>query len=95
VLPASASARQVDDTLRADFAPSRDTPITLAVDGGAQQAARIAGLAAQSPAVTVVGRPIRLAEDSYALNLVPPLRRRARAASNTSTSSVRVPATRA
>ena len=31
VLPQSASARQVDDILRADFPPFRDTPITLAV----------------------------------------------------------------
>ncbi|HWT25803.1 MAG TPA: MMPL family transporter [Solirubrobacteraceae bacterium] len=70
VLPTSASARQVDDTLRADFAPYRDTPITLAVDGGARKAARIAGLAAQSPAVAAVGRPIRLADQSYAINVV-------------------------
>ena len=34
VLPASASARQVDDVMRADFPPFRDTPIRLAVQGG-------------------------------------------------------------
>jgi len=70
VLPTSASARQVDDTLRADFAPYRDTPITLAVEGGPRKAARITDLAAESPAVAAVGRPIRLADDSYAINVV-------------------------
>ena len=42
VLPQSASARQVDDTLRADFPPFRDTPITLAVQGDEQQAQAVA-----------------------------------------------------
>jgi uncharacterized membrane protein YdfJ with MMPL/SSD domain len=45
-LPAAARARQVDDALRADFAPYRETPITLAVDGGAQAAERVARIAA-------------------------------------------------
>src|SRR5919106_1697148 len=35
VLPTSASARQVDDTLRAEFPPFRDTPATLAITGSA------------------------------------------------------------
>ena len=34
VLPESASARQVDNALRADFPPFRDTPIQVAVEGG-------------------------------------------------------------
>ena len=34
VLPESASARQVDDVMRADFPPFRDTPIRLAIEGG-------------------------------------------------------------
>jgi RND superfamily putative drug exporter len=38
VLPESASARQVDDSLRAHFPPYRDTPIQVVVDGGGQRA---------------------------------------------------------
>jgi RND superfamily putative drug exporter len=34
VLPESASARQVDDAVRSDFPPFRDTPIRLAIEGG-------------------------------------------------------------
>src|SRR5919204_148827 len=57
VLPTSASARQVDDTLRTDFAPYRDTPITLAVNGGREHAARIARLAARTREVAAVSQP--------------------------------------
>src|SRR5215212_7458234 len=39
VLPESASARQVDDVLRSEFPPYRDTPVTLAVSGGRNAAA--------------------------------------------------------
>jgi uncharacterized membrane protein YdfJ with MMPL/SSD domain len=70
VLPTSASAHQVDDALRADFAPYRDTPITVAVDGGAQAAERIARIAAQSPGVAAVGRPLRLARGTSAVNVI-------------------------
>jgi RND superfamily putative drug exporter len=35
VLPESASARQVDSALRADFPPFRDTPVTIAAEGRA------------------------------------------------------------
>ncbi len=38
VLPTSASARQVDDVLRAEFPPFRDTPIRLLVENGSPQA---------------------------------------------------------
>src|SRR3954447_20659127 len=38
VLPTSASARQVDDVLRADFPPFRDSPIRVVVDGGGRAA---------------------------------------------------------
>src|SRR6266540_7374180 len=40
ILPASASARQVDDALRADFPPFRDEPIRVAVEGGGVRAAK-------------------------------------------------------
>ena len=38
VLPESASARQVDDVLRADFPPFRDSPIRVLVENGSPQA---------------------------------------------------------
>ncbi|MEK6276609.1 MAG: MMPL family transporter [Actinomycetota bacterium] len=38
ILPKDASARQVDDTLRAEFPPFRDTPIRLALQGGGPRA---------------------------------------------------------
>jgi uncharacterized membrane protein YdfJ with MMPL/SSD domain len=38
VLPTSASARQVDDVIRADFPPFRDSPIQLAIDGATPKA---------------------------------------------------------
>ena len=54
VLPESASARQVDDVLRAEFPPYRDTPVTLAVSGGAGAAARVAHAAAEVPGAAAV-----------------------------------------
>jgi uncharacterized membrane protein YdfJ with MMPL/SSD domain len=70
VLPASASARQVDDTLRADFPPYRDTPITLAVEGGAAEAARTAAAAARLPGVVAVRPPLELADGTHAVNVI-------------------------
>jgi RND superfamily putative drug exporter len=67
VLPGSASARQVDDALRTEFPPYRDTPITLAVRGGAQHAAEIARLAARTPGVASVAPPRRLVDGSFAV----------------------------
>lgn len=40
VLPKSASARQVDDFIRAEFPPYRDTPVRVVVDGGGPEASR-------------------------------------------------------
>jgi uncharacterized membrane protein YdfJ with MMPL/SSD domain len=70
VLPSSASARQVDDALRADFAPYRDTPITLAVNGSREKAGRIASLAARTPGVAAVAQPRRLGDRNYAINVI-------------------------
>jgi uncharacterized membrane protein YdfJ with MMPL/SSD domain len=70
VLPASASARQVDDTLRADFPPYRDTPITLAVNSDARDAARIADAAARLRGVATVKPPLKLAGHAYAVNVI-------------------------
>src|SRR5919201_1435521 len=70
VLPPSASARQVDDVLRAHFAPYRDTPITLAVKGGPQTAARIAHTASRMPGVAAVRQPRRLEDHNYVINVI-------------------------
>jgi uncharacterized membrane protein YdfJ with MMPL/SSD domain len=76
VLPTSASARQVDDTLRTDFPPYRDTPVTLAVSGSAEDAAQVAAAAAEQPGAGGVAPPRRLADGSYAVRVfstTPPL----------------------
>jgi uncharacterized membrane protein YdfJ with MMPL/SSD domain len=76
VLPDSASANQVDDALRADFPPFRDTPIQLAVTGGAAEAERVARDAEQLPGVAGVRPPIELDGGDYAVEVVsssPPL----------------------
>jgi uncharacterized membrane protein YdfJ with MMPL/SSD domain len=70
VLPKSASACQVDDTLRTQFPPYRDIPITLALSGSAQQAARIANIAAHQPGVATVRSPLKLASGNYAVNVI-------------------------
>src|SRR5262249_12307471 len=70
VLPESASARQVDDTLRADFPPYRDTPITLVVNGDARDAARVADVAAQLPGAAAVRPPLKLAGRAYAVTVI-------------------------
>jgi uncharacterized membrane protein YdfJ with MMPL/SSD domain len=76
VLPESASANRVDDALRADFPPFRDTPIQLAVSGGRAQATTIAREAGQLPGVAQVRPPVRLEGDNYVVEVVssnPPL----------------------
>jgi uncharacterized membrane protein YdfJ with MMPL/SSD domain len=60
VLPTSASAREVDDTLRADFPPFRDTPIQLAVEGDRREAQEVARQASELPGVAAVNRPEHL-----------------------------------
>src|SRR6266511_3117178 len=76
VLPTSASARQVDATLRADFAPYRDTPITLAFRGDRGETERVARDAAQLPGAARVSAPRSLASGNYAVDVIstaPPL----------------------
>jgi RND superfamily putative drug exporter len=76
VLPKSTSARQVDDTLRSQFPPYRDTPVTLAVNGGRGEAARAAQAAAAVPGAAAVGQPRELRGGTYAIDVVskaPPL----------------------
>jgi uncharacterized membrane protein YdfJ with MMPL/SSD domain len=73
VLPESTSARQVDDVLRSEFPPYRDTPITLAVRGNAEP---VAEAAAQLPGAAAVAPPRELDDGNYAISVVsraPPL----------------------
>jgi uncharacterized membrane protein YdfJ with MMPL/SSD domain len=76
VLPPTTSARQVDDTLRADFPPYRDTPVTLAVRGTAADAKRIAATADRAPGAASVAAPRKLEGDVWAVEVIsaaPPL----------------------
>ena len=58
VLPASASARQVDTALRTDFPPFRDVPIRIVVDGGGQSAvANVSSALRREPGIAAVERP--------------------------------------
>jgi uncharacterized membrane protein YdfJ with MMPL/SSD domain len=73
VLPESTSARQVDNVLRSEFPPYRDTPVTLAVSG---DPAPVARAAADLPGAAAVTPPRRLAGDTYAISVIsraPPL----------------------
>jgi uncharacterized membrane protein YdfJ with MMPL/SSD domain len=76
VLPDSASANRVDDALRSDFPPFRDTPIQLAVSGGRAQAQAIAREAARLPGVAEVRPPVALEGQNQVVEVVssnPPL----------------------
>ncbi len=70
VLPESASARQVDDALRADFPPFRDSPINVVYVGdeaGAQDIAdRIGGLSGVAETLPPAG----FDDDVYAINVI-------------------------
>jgi RND superfamily putative drug exporter len=76
VLPTSQSARQVDDALRSEFPPFRNTPITLAVTGGPQQAQRAVREARGLDGVAEVRPPVELSGGVAAVDVVtdhPPL----------------------
>jgi RND superfamily putative drug exporter len=76
VLPQSASATRVDDALRADFPPFRDSPIQLSVTGGSAEAESLARDAVRLPGVAQVRPPVRLEGDDYVVEVVssnPPL----------------------
>jgi len=61
VLPESATARQVDDVMRSEFPPFRDTPIRLAIEGGGRKAvAAVTSEVRDDPGVAAVERPQRL-----------------------------------
>jgi len=70
VLPEGASARQVDDVMRSEFPPFRDTPITLAVTGDASDAKQVAADAEELDGVADVQEPTRLDGDTYAVEVI-------------------------
>jgi len=62
VLPTSASARQVDTALKANFPPHRDLPIELAVSGAnGEELRKLSAEARRVPGVATVNAPQRLA----------------------------------
>ncbi len=69
VLPEDASARQVDNALRADFPPFRDSPVTVAVEGRAQ-AEHIAGQAEKLEGAAAVKPPRELDGGLYAVDVI-------------------------
>ncbi len=71
ILPDSASARQVDNVLRAEFPPFRDTPIQVVVEGGgAEAAAAVADQAQAVPGVAAVGAPRPIGAQTTLINVV-------------------------
>jgi uncharacterized membrane protein YdfJ with MMPL/SSD domain len=70
VLPTSASARQVDDALRTDFPPFRDTPIQLAVEGERNEAQRVAAEARETQGVATVNSPLRLDDGTSVIEVI-------------------------
>lgn len=58
VLPKDATARQVDDYIRAEFPPYRDTPVSVLVSGGGPEAAaEVRRQVSALPSVVAVGPP--------------------------------------
>ena len=70
VLPTSMAARQVSDSLRADYAPYRDTPAVLAVTGSSAEADKVAAAAAALPGAEEVRPPVQLAGRLHAVEVV-------------------------
>ncbi len=70
VLPEEASAHQVDDVLRADFPPFRDSPVQLAVAGGADEARQVAAAASGLPSAADVAEPRPLEGDVSVVEVV-------------------------
>ena len=61
ILPTSASARQVDDVMRAEFPPFRDSPVRLAIDGGGPRAVnQFVSEVKRDPGIAAVEPPRRL-----------------------------------
>jgi uncharacterized membrane protein YdfJ with MMPL/SSD domain len=70
VLPESTSAHEVDDVLRAEFPPFRDTPVQLAVAGDKAEAAQVADRTEQLPGVAAVQRPTPLDRENFVVEVI-------------------------
>lgn len=70
VLPETASARQVDDALRADFPPFRDSPVNVVYIGEEAEAKAIAARVGRLPGVAEVVPPAGFDDDVYAINVI-------------------------
>jgi uncharacterized membrane protein YdfJ with MMPL/SSD domain len=70
VLPDEASAKDVDDRLRSEFPPFRDTPIQLAVRGGPDAARDVGDDAQRLPGVAAVNPPTELEGDVAAVEVI-------------------------
>jgi RND superfamily putative drug exporter len=71
ILPEHHSARQVDDVMRAEFPPFRDTPIQVVVDGGGPRAAAdLRADLARVPGIAKVNPPQRLSDGVTQLDAV-------------------------
>ncbi len=71
ILPEERSARQVDDVLRADFPPNRDTPIRVLVENpGPGGAAKVSADLAAVSGVVAVRPPIRLPNGDVAVEAI-------------------------
>ena len=71
VLPESASARQVDDVLRADFPPFHDSPIIVALENADRAEAQgVAGDLARIDGVAAVNPPQQLRGSTQAIEVV-------------------------
>lgn len=76
VLPDSKSARQVDDVLRADFPPFRDSPVNVYAEGSSADVQAIASDAGSLEGVAQVLPPRPLEGDAWAIQVIadaPPL----------------------
>jgi uncharacterized membrane protein YdfJ with MMPL/SSD domain len=72
VLPESASARQVDDVMRSQFPPFRDTPIQLAIRGAGPNAVdHFVGEVKRDPGVAKVEPPRRLSAGVTEVDAIP------------------------
>jgi RND superfamily putative drug exporter len=69
-LPESASAREVDSRLRADFPAYRTTPILLYVEGDRGEATRVAAAARELPGAATVGRPVALPRGGHLIEVI-------------------------
>ena len=70
VLPDEASAKDVDDELRSQFPPFRDTPIQVAVSGGPDAAREFAAEAERLDDVAAVNPPTELEGDVTAVEVI-------------------------